>query len=72
MLDSLVVVQTTVPARAAIYGLTHLFPSMMHSEPPLRKKFATPVGPLLPQNMPGYRASRKYKTIGDPIDTSIH
>ena len=38
----------------------------------LRKNFAAPTGPLLPQNMPGYRASGKYKTVGDPIDTSIH
>ena len=37
----------------------------------LRQNFAAPTGPLLPQNMPGYRASGKYKTVGNPIDISI-
>ena len=38
----------------------------------LRKNFDAPVGPLLPQNMPGYQAHGKYKPVGDPIDNSIH
>ena len=38
----------------------------------LRKNNAAPMGPMLPQNMPGYRASRKYKSDITPIDISTH
>ena len=38
----------------------------------LRKNHADPVGPLLSNNMPGYRASGKYKLVRDPIHTSVN
>ena len=38
----------------------------------LRKNHAALVGPLLPQNMPGFQAHGKYKTAADPIDTNTH
>ena len=71
MLDSSVV-PTTVPVRAATYGLIHLFLNMMHLPLPCVRLLSTPVGPLLPRNIPDYRAHGKYKTAGDPIDTGIH
>ena len=37
----------------------------------LHKNHVAPVWPLLPQNMPRYRVSRKYKMVGDPTDTIV-
>jgi hypothetical protein len=38
----------------------------------LYKNYDASDGPLSPQNMSGYRVSRKYKTVGDPIDKSVY
>ena len=37
----------------------------------LHKNYAAPDGPLLLQNMPGFKVSGKHKTTGNSIDTSV-
>jgi hypothetical protein len=38
----------------------------------LHKNHAALIVPLLPRNIPGYQASGKYKTVGNPIDIYIY